>query len=140
LGVSRSGISRVLTEIIILVMAVTLALLIFSPLSNYLFGSIGNLPKTPSEEFRIISVGIKQGSITVYLQNMKGDVTVTKDDFIVIVDGTKCTISSVDQGLWKKGDVISVTAQTDADIHASHHIEVFVKEFSTVQHYIYYGG
>ena len=136
----RKGISRVVTEIIILVAAVTLALLIFSPLSEYIFGSISGLPKAPSEEFKIISVGMKQGSITVYLQNMKGDVTVTKDDFIVIVDGTKCTILSADQGLWKKGDVISVTAQTDADIHASHHIEVFVKEFSTVQHYIYYGG
>jgi len=136
----RAGISRVLTEIIIMVIAVILALLIFSPLSEYIFGSISGLPKTPSEEFRIISVGIKQGSITLYLQNMKGDVTVTKDDFIVIVDGTKCSISSADQGLWKKGDVISVTAQTDADIHASHHIEVFVKKFNTVQHYIYYGG
>jgi len=37
----RPGISRVVVEIIILVIAVALALLIFSPISGYIFGSLG---------------------------------------------------------------------------------------------------
>ncbi|RSN76666.1 hypothetical protein [Candidatus Methanodesulfokora washburnensis] len=37
----RAGISRVVVEIIILVIAVALALLIFSPISGYIFGSLG---------------------------------------------------------------------------------------------------
>jgi len=36
----RMGVSRVVTEVVILVIAVTLALLIFPPVASYIFGAI----------------------------------------------------------------------------------------------------
>ncbi|MGC8933538.1 MAG: hypothetical protein ACP5LQ_09685, partial [Candidatus Methanodesulfokora sp.] len=68
----RSGISRVVVEIIILVIAVALALLIFSPISGYIFGSLGRTSAVGgAANIQVLNANFSsQGnSVTVYVKN-----------------------------------------------------------------------
>ncbi len=135
----RAGISRVVTEIIMLVMAVVLALMIFSPLSDYIFGTATNLPKVSNAEFSIVSVSMDGQHAQIYLMNKGSDMSVSKESFFVFIDGQKCDVVSVDKTLWKKGDVVTVKVRSTADPSASHQIKVFLKGFDIPAYYIYKG-
>ena len=69
----RAGISRVAAEVIILVLVATLALLIFSPVGNFVFGGLGKAT-TASGATQIEIVGIVPDNgehiMVVYLKNL----------------------------------------------------------------------
>jgi len=101
----RAGISRVVVEIIILVIAVALALLIFSPISGYIFGSLGRTATVGgATQIQVLNAQITTSDSTTYYQidvknlgpgapSFSSD---PKSDFIVYVDGTtKLTVSDI---------------------------------------------
>ena len=91
----RPGISRVVVEIIILVIAVALALLIFSPISGYIFGSLGRTATVGgASQIQILNVQFASGtSATVYVKNL-GPGTVPQGNWQVYVNGTKWDVGS----------------------------------------------
>jgi len=98
----RAGISRVVVEIIILVIAVALALLIFSPISGYIFGSLGRTATVGgASQIQILSANTTAATAnqpwTIYAKNLgPGTLTYTKtDDFRVYIDGKTCSITKV---------------------------------------------
>jgi len=69
----RAGISRVVVEIIILVIAVALALLIFSPISGYIFGSLGRTATVGgASQIQILNAQYSGtlGTLTLYVKNL----------------------------------------------------------------------
>jgi len=76
----RAGISRVVVEIIILVIAVALALLIFSPISGYIFGSLGRTATVGgASQIQILNASLNWWcNWTIDVKNLgPGTVTVT---------------------------------------------------------------
>ncbi len=136
----RVGISRVVTEIIILVIAVALALMIFSPLSDYIFSAVIGLPKVVGTTFSIASVSMDGQHAQIYLINNGDDMRVSKDSFFVFIDGKECEVLSVDKSLWKKGEMIAVKVRSTADPTTTHQVKVFVKGFNMPAYYIYWGS
>lgn len=123
----REGVSRVVTEVVILVLAVLLALMIFSPVGDYISRSLQGLP-TVSEEFRVIEAGEKDGKIALYIQNLGEDKTVSKDDFIVFINGEKCSVLSIDKNQWKKYDVVEVKLDHSPVEHMT--VKVFLRGYT----------
>ena len=130
------GVSRVLTEIIILVIAVILALMLFSPIANYIALSLQKLPSI-TEEFRILQVGKEDGKLILYIQNLGENKKVQKDDFMAFMNGEKCSIISVDKTQWKKYDVITVKVRCSEECGA---IAVYLKGIYTPSYYIVMRG
>jgi len=100
----RAGISRVVVEIIILVIAVALALLIFSPISGYIFGSLGRTATVGgASQIQVLNTRNTTSENTYYwlidLKNLgPGTPTFSSDpksDFNVYMDGTKLTVSDI---------------------------------------------
>jgi len=99
----RAGISRVVVEIIILVIAVALALLIFSPISGYIFGSLGRTATVGgASQIQILNAQVSSSGWTIYVKNLgpgtpsltvtpSGGTSSADKDFQVYVDGIKCT-------------------------------------------------
>jgi len=82
----RAGISRVVVEIIILVIAVALALLIFSPISGYIFGSLGRTATVGgASQIQILSASSSDGQHwTIDVKNLgPGTVSSTAADWKV---------------------------------------------------------
>jgi len=98
----RAGISRVVVEIIILVIAVALALLIFSPISGYIFGSLGRTATVGgAAQIQILSASTTAATTnqfwTIYVKNL-GPGTISganvPDNYKVYIDGKTCGVSS----------------------------------------------
>ncbi len=68
----RAGISRVVVEVIILVIAVALALLIFSPVGSYIFGALGRTSSVGGQTtIAVINAGFDgSGNLHLYIKNV----------------------------------------------------------------------
>jgi len=149
----RAGISRVVVEIIILVIAVALALLIFSPISGYIFGSLGRTATVGgAAQIQILSANSSNGKDwTLYVKNL-GPGTITyksKDDFKIYIDGQACSISedadiypqpSTSGTSWTPGSTVTVkkcSLTTQVEMTKQHNI-VFYGPGGTQAQYLYY--
>jgi len=152
----RAGISRVVVEIIILVIAVALALLIFSPISGYIFGSLGRTATVGgAAQIQILSAeyNSNSGLWSIYAKNLgPGDVAYSgPSDFKVYVDGNACdsnlglykyttggTWSSVaTSGTWSKEETIKVTCTFYTEKTKQHNIVLYGPGGTQAQ-YLYY--
>jgi hypothetical protein len=138
----RAGISRVVVEIIILVIAVALALLIFSPISGYIFGSLGRTATVGgASQIQILNAQYGDTTLTLYVKNLgPGTVTISStNDFRVYVDGNACPVSSGSVGTWTVGMTITVQCNptTTFDTTKQHNI-VFYGPGGTQAQYLYY--
>ncbi|WP_153183999.1 hypothetical protein [Candidatus Methanodesulfokora washburnensis] len=145
----RAGISRVVVEIIILVIAVALALLIFSPISGYIFGSLGRTSTVGgASQIQVLNARYSNQQFTIYVKNL-GPGTIatpsgsfTTNDFKVYVDGTECNSPSPTEettdGRWDKDEVITITCgYTGTDGNRQHNI-VLYGPGNTQAQYLYY--
>jgi len=149
----RAGISRVVVEIIILVIAVALALLIFSPISGYIFGSLGRTATVGgTSQIQILNAQFDGSNWVIDVKNLgPGTPTFSSDpksDFNVYVDGTKLTISSVSgasaNSPWSVGGTVTLTCSIPSDAPSSvkdktkqHNIVVYGLGGTQAQ-YLYY--
>jgi len=146
----RPGISRVVVEIIILVIAVALALLIFSPISGYIFGSLGRTSTVGgASQIQVLNARYSNNQFTIYVKNL-GPGTIaapsgssfTTNDFKVYVDGTECNTPNpaeeTTNGRWDKDEVITITCSyTGPDGNRQHSIVVYGPGNTQTQ-YLYY--
>jgi len=148
----RAGISRVVVEIIILVIAVALALLIFSPISGYIFGSLGRTATVGgAAQIQILNANISKNattgiydSWTIDVKNLgPGTVTYTDltKDFKVFIDGTECLGTTAtdpnNDGKWSKDETFSVTCTFAVDQTKQHNIVLYGPGGTQAQ-YLYY--
>jgi hypothetical protein len=139
----RAGISRVVVEIIILVIAVALALLIFSPISGYIFGSLGRTATVGgASQIQILSASSTDGaSWTIYVKNLgPGTVTYTGTaDWRVYIDGGSCTVDNPsNSGVWSVGTTVTVTCNTSTLPTTKQHNIVVYGPGGTQAQYLYY--
>jgi len=142
----RAGISRVVVEIIILVIAVALALLIFSPISGYIFGSLGRTATVGgASQIQILNANTTEGRTwSLYVKNL-GPGTISGANVIgnykVFIDGTYyCNVTSTTAGdTWKKDETITVTCRltTTMDTTKQHNIVLYGPGGTQAQ-YLYY--
>jgi hypothetical protein len=145
----RAGISRVVVEIIILVIAVALALLIFSPISGYIFGSLGRTSTVGgASQIQVLNAQYSNNQFTIYVKNLGPGTIVapsgsfTTSDFKVYVDGTECSTPNPTEettdGKWDKDEVITITCgYTGTDGNKQHSIVVYGPGNTQTQ-YLYY--
>jgi len=143
----RPGISRVVVEIIILVIAVALALLIFSPISGYIFGSLGRTATVGgASQIQILSA--KYDSTTGWSIDVKnlgpGTVTITdpSSDFKVFIDGKACSsiYMSDTTSTWNKDMTITVICDNSPPVTepTKQHNIVLYGPGNTQGQYLYY--
>jgi len=155
----RAGISRVVVEIIILVIAVALALLIFSPISGYIFGSLGRTATVGgAAQIQILNANISKdntgtyNSWTIYVKNLgPGSVAYkSESDFTVYIDGNPCGnlkaynytsggswTEITTSGTWSKEETIKVTCTFSTDQTKQHNIVLYGPGGTQAQ-YLYY--
>ncbi|RSN72262.1 hypothetical protein [Candidatus Methanodesulfokora washburnensis] len=138
----RAGISRVVVEIIILVIAVALALLIFSPISGYIFGSLGRTSTVGgASQIQVLNAQYSGNTLTLYVKNLgPGTMTVsgvTNRDFRVYVDGNACNNCNATTATWTAGMTITVNCTTSFDTTKQHSIVVYGPGNTQAQ-YLYY--
>jgi archaellum component FlaG (FlaF/FlaG flagellin family) len=143
----RAGISRVVVEIIILVIAVALALLIFSPISGYIFGSLGRTATVGgAAQIQILnaqySVSDGTGTLTLYVKNLgPGTIAVsgTTDEFKAYVDGNSCSgCSTGGATTWTRDMTITVTCTYSGFDTTKQHSIVLYGPGNTQTQYLYY--
>jgi len=141
----RAGISRVVVEIIILVIAVALALLIFSPISGYIFGSLGRTATVGgTTQIQVLNAQLDSSNGWVIDVKNLGPGTPTissSSDFKVYVDGQACGTVTLSQssGSWSVGTVITLTCSggVSTDKSKQHNILVYGPGGTQAQ-YLYY--
>ena len=143
----RAGISRVVVEIIILVIAVALALLIFSPISGYIFGSLGRTATVGgASQIQILNARSSEGHTWYIDVKNLGPGTVSSTgatDWKVFIDGIYCDVSGTDlTTTWNVGATITVqcdisTAPTTLPTNKQHNIVVYGPGGTQAQ-YLYY--
>jgi len=140
----RAGISRVVVEIIILVIAVALALLIFSPISGYIFGSLGRTSTVGgASQIQILNVnftktGSSYNTVNVDVKNL-GPGTIPPGEWRIYVDGVSWGSNTTNKTL-QKDETITITAASSgatADITKQHSIVVYGPGNTQAQ-YLYY--
>jgi hypothetical protein len=134
----RAGVSRVVVEIIILVIAVALALLIFSPLSGYIFGSLGKTATVGgTANIRVESASYDTASSTlkVYIRNL-GPGTIPAGTWTVYVDGAQWQTLSQD-AVDKDGTITISGTLSGFDTTRQHSITVYGPGGVQTQ-YLYY--
>ena len=140
----RAGISRVVVEIIILVIAVALALLIFSPISGYIFGSLGRTATVGgASQIQILNAQYSGNTLYLYVKNLgPGTITVsgvTDVDFRVYVDGNPYSCSTTGT-TWTAGMTITVSCSPGTytfDTTRQHNIVLYGPGGTQAQ-YLYY--
>ena len=138
----RAGISRVVVEIIILVIAVALALLIFSPISGYIFGSLGRTSTVGgATQIQVLNAKFTcNGSscnLTLHIKNL-GPGTIPAGTWHVYVNNTDWGTYSMNNPL-NPGDVVSVTVSTTGTIDTTRqHSIVVYGPGNTQAQYLYY--
>jgi len=135
-------------EIIILVIAVALALLIFSPISGYIFGSLGRTATVGgASQIQILSAKYNStaGNWTIDVKNLgPGNITGTgKGNFSVFVDGTTCSMKSVTEATppdntWAVGEVITIVCNLSTKDGTKQHNIVLYGPGGTQAQYLYY--
>jgi len=139
----RAGISRVVVEIIILVIAVALALLIFSPISGYIFGSLGRTATVGgAAQVQILSARSSDGAVwDIDVKNLgPGTITYSSaDDWKVFIDGTSCTVTKPSvAGTWNVGTTVTVTCTISTLPTTKQHNIVLYGPGGTQAQYLYY--
>ena len=137
----RAGISRVVVEIIILVIAVALALLIFSPISGYIFGSLGRTATVGgASQIQILNAQYSDNTLTLYVKNLgPGTITISSNDFRVYVDGSSYNCNT-DTTVWTVGMTIRITCNPSTgtfDTTRQHNIVIYGPGGTQAQ-YLYY--
>jgi len=138
----RAGISRVVVEIIILVIAVALALLIFSPISGYIFGSLGRTSTVGgAAQIQILNARVSDISWSIDVKNLGPGTPDLSKGFQVFIDGQACNsvTSDPDTGNWGVGSTVTLTCQggVSTDKTKQHNIVVYGPEGTQAQ-YLYY--
>ena len=138
----RPGISRVVVEIILLVIAVALALLIFGPISSYIFGAMGRTSTVGgTSTIQVLSVtGWGTGSGKIYIKNLgPNDLTISSaSDFQVFVDQTPRNPSGTTlSGTWTKDSTITLTVDLRGFSSTSQHNIVIYGPGNTMTQYLY---
>jgi len=157
----RAGISRVVVEIIILVIAVALALLIFSPISGYIFGSLGRTATVGgTTQIQVLNAQItgtttSGGTTTatwiIDVKNLGPGTpsylgsSISTNDFKVFVDQQECTISVTptesggnDQAKWEVNEVIEIKCTSSVIDKSKQHSIVVYGPGNTQTQYLYY--
>jgi len=154
----RPGISRVVVEIIILVIAVALALLIFSPISGYIFGSLGRTATVGgAAQIQILNANISKDSGTTYqywtidVKNLGPGTlsypgnSLSSDDFKAFVDQQDCSISNAqekgggsDTTKWEVNEIIEITCTSSITDKSKQHSIVIYGPGNTQTQYLYY--
>jgi len=149
----RAGISRVVVEIIILVIAVALALLIFSPISGYIFGSLGRTSTVGgASQIQVLNAQYSSGSgWTIYVKNLGPgtpaytDSNYIKKDFKVYIDQQECSVDSAvespsltDSKAWEPGEVIKITCDSSSVDGSKQRSIVVYGPGNTQTQYLYY--
>jgi hypothetical protein len=141
----RAGISRVVVEIIILVIAVALALLIFSPISGYIFGSLGRTATVGgAAQIQILNAYVGSGGNWIAdVKNLgPGTVTVNSaDDWKMFVDGASCTTltTTLSSGPWTAGSTVTLTCSGGVNTATTkQHTIVVYGPGGTQAQYLYY--
>jgi hypothetical protein len=140
----RAGISRVVVEIIILVIAVALALLIFSPISGYIFGSLGRTATVGgASQIQILSASSSDGQHwTIDVKNLgPGTVSSTAADWKVFIDGTNCDVytDTAPSGTWTVGTTVTVGCGLNTAVPTTkQHNIVLYGPGGTQAQYLYY--
>jgi len=142
----RAGISRVVVEIIILVIAVALALLIFSPISGYIFGSLGRTATVGgASQIQILNANTTEGqSWSLYVKNL-GPGTISganvADNYKVYIDGKTCGVSGItpNASTWSVGTTLKVNCglETSVEPTKQHNIVLYGPGGIQAQ-YLYY--
>jgi len=148
----RAGISRVVVEIIILVIAVALALLIFSPISGYIFGSLGRTATVGgAAQIQILNAKISGSQLVVDVKNL-GPGTIKcagascgTADFQVFIDGAAATFATTgnnfgNDGNWDRDEVFTLAVNLPTGIsdgNKQHNIIVYGPGGTQAQ-YLYY--
>jgi len=138
----RAGISRVVVEIIILVIAVALALLIFSPISGYIFGSLGRTSTVGgAAQIQVLNARFTATAsgynLTLDVKNL-GPGTIPAGTWHVYVNNTDWGTYSMDSPL-APGVVKPVTVHTTGTIDTSRqHSIVVYGPGNTQAQYLYY--
>jgi hypothetical protein len=146
----RAGISRVVVEIIILVIAVALALLIFSPISGYIFGSLGRTSTVGgAAQIQVLNAQYSSGKFTIDVKNL-GPGTIaapsggfTTDSFKVYVDGNACSLTNNptdpdNNNQWDKDEVIEITCSYSGSDGTKQHNIVIYGPGNTQAQYLFY--
>jgi len=154
----RAGISRVVVEIIILVIAVALALLIFSPISGYIFGSLGRTATVGgTSQIQVLNAQITTDGTTTWVIDVKNlgpgtpplnntDESSAGKDFQVYVDGVKCSSVAYPSGkkpsdkTWDVGETLTLQCSDDnvPTEKAKQHNIVIYGPGNTQAQYLYY--
>ena len=137
----RAGISRVVVEIIILVIAVALALLIFSPISGYIFGSLGRTSTVGgASQIQILNVKFTDSykTVSIDVKNL-GPGTIPGGDWQIYVDGVSWGTDTSHTSPLQKDETITITgsSSTAADTTKQHNIVVYGPGNTQAQ-YLYY--
>ncbi len=123
----RAGISRVVVEVIILVIAVALALLIFSPVGSYIFGALGRTSSVGgSTSISVLSVNLSNdgSQLTLFIKNVgpgsvDGSKALNPGNWSVFIDNVRATIPTTNNPSafsgtigssdpWEPGEVIKL--------------------------------
>jgi hypothetical protein len=137
----RPGISRVVVEIIILVIAVALALLIFSPISGYIFGSLGRTSTVGgAAQIQVLNAKFtctdSSCSLTLDIKNL-GPGTIPAGTWHVFVNNTDW--GAYDKPQLTPGNVLSIDTGAKGYIDTSRqHSIVVYGPGNTQAQYLYY--
>jgi len=148
----RAGISRVVVEIIILVIAVALALLIFSPISGYIFGSLGRTATVGgAAQIQILNAQLSGSTWTIDVKNLGPGTlsypgnSLSSDDFKAFVDQQDCSISNAqeksggsDTTKWEVNEIIEITCNSSITDKSKQHSIVIYGPGNTQTQYLYY--
>jgi hypothetical protein len=141
----RAGISRVVVEIIILVIAVALALLIFSPISGYIFGSLGRTSTVGgTSQIQVLNAQYNGTNWKIDVKNLGPGTPDLSTGFKVYIDGTDCGTCSASPstGSWDVGEVVTITCSgcTSGNVAntAKQHSIVVYGPGNTQSQYLYY--
>jgi hypothetical protein len=139
----RAGISRVVVEIIILVIAVALALLIFSPISGYIFGSLGRTATVGgAAQIQVLSASSDGTNWDIYVKNLGPGIVSSSGttDWKVYINGNDCSFLSTDPSgsfQWTVGATVKISCQYPAPTNKQHNIVVYGPGGTQAQ-YLYY--
>ncbi|GEM_PF-826220 len=124
LSMKRAGISRVVVEVIILVIGVALALLIFSPIGSYIFGALGRISAVSGQTtIAILTVsGMGEANGMIYVKNLgpkdlSGANSTTA--WQVFIDNTKLTVSGVGGAVGTNDEVLEVDGVAELTVNLS---------------------
>jgi len=120
----RAGISRVVVEVIILVIGVALALLIFSPIGSYIFGALGRTSAVGGQTtLAVLSIsGMGNSSGKIYVKNLgPNDLSGagSSDAWQVFIDNEKLSIASVSGAVSGSDDILEVDGVAELNVDLS---------------------